>query len=47
MGKYTGNVCGIMPYGIGKLEVLRELKKEYQFDPDISFLYANVYLIVM
>jgi HAD superfamily hydrolase (TIGR01490 family) len=43
MGKYTGNVCGIMPYGIGKLEVLRELKKEYTFAPDSSFLYANVY----
>lgn len=43
MGKYTGNVCGIMPYGIGKLEVLRELKKEHFFDPDKSYLYANVY----
>lgn len=43
MGKYTGNVCGILPYGLGKLEVLRELKNEYHFDRNKSYLYANVY----
>lgn len=41
--KYTGEVCGILPYGIGKLEVLRELKNEYHFDQNKSYLYANVY----
>lgn len=42
-GKYTGNVCGIMPYGLGKLEVLRDLKREFNFNPDSSHLYANVF----
>lgn len=42
-GKYTGRVMGILPYGIGKLEVLRSLKEEFKFDSNKTVLYANVY----
>ena len=42
-GKYTGRVKGILPYGMGKLEVLRELKDKYGFDRNQSYLYANIF----
>jgi HAD superfamily hydrolase (TIGR01490 family) len=42
-GKYTGRIEGILPYGLGKLEVLRELREEHQFDQNHTTLYANIY----
>jgi HAD superfamily hydrolase (TIGR01490 family) len=42
-GYYTGRVNGILPYGIGKLEVLRELKEEFKYDSNKTALYANIY----
>ena len=42
-GKFTGKVIGIQPFGIGKLEVLRELKDKFHFDRDKTILYANIY----
>ena len=42
-GKYTGRLEGILPYGVGKLEVLSELRDEYHFDQNETILYANIY----
>lgn len=42
-GKYTGRVVGIQPFGIGKLEVLRDLKQKFHFNRDKTILYANIY----
>lgn len=42
-GKFTGALSGILPYGIGKLEVLNELKRMYNFDSNETTLYANIY----
>ncbi len=42
-GKYTGRVNGVVPYGFGKLEVLRELRRTYKFDQNHTTLYANIY----
>lgn len=42
-GCYTGRVNGILPYGIGKLEVLRELKEQFRYDSNKTVLYANIY----
>ncbi|HON10431.1 MAG TPA: HAD-IB family hydrolase [Chitinispirillaceae bacterium] len=42
-GRYTGRITGILPYGIGKLEVLRDLKNNFHFDRDRTSLYANVF----
>ncbi|NLD99959.1 MAG: HAD-IB family hydrolase [Fibrobacter sp.] len=42
-GKYTGKLIGILPYGIGKLEVLSSMKRQFHFDRDLTYYYANVY----
>jgi putative phosphoserine phosphatase/1-acylglycerol-3-phosphate O-acyltransferase len=42
-GRFTGRVVGIQPFGLGKLEVLRDLKREYNFNSDNAVLYANIY----
>jgi HAD superfamily hydrolase (TIGR01490 family) len=42
-GRFTGALTGILPYGIGKLEVLSELKRVYNFDLNETTLYANIY----
>lgn len=42
-GKYTGRVNGVVPYGFGKLEVLRELRRKHNFDQNHTTLYANIY----
>jgi phosphoserine phosphatase len=42
-GRFTGKVLGIQPFGIGKLEVLRDMRREYHFDSDKTVLYANTY----
>lgn len=42
-GRFTGELSGILPYGIGKLEVLSELKRVYNFDSNETTLYANIY----
>jgi putative phosphoserine phosphatase / 1-acylglycerol-3-phosphate O-acyltransferase len=42
-GHYTGHVVGVVPYGIGKLEVLREFRHRYKFDQNSATLYANLY----
>ena len=42
-GKYTGRINGILPYGMGKLEVLRDLWDEYKFDRNKTVLYANIF----
>lgn len=42
-GAYTGHVVGAVPYGMGKLEVLREFRRRYQFDQNNTTLYANLY----
>jgi phosphoserine phosphatase len=42
-GLFTGRVVGIQPFGLGKLEVLRDLKREYNFNSDNAVLYANIY----
>jgi putative phosphoserine phosphatase/1-acylglycerol-3-phosphate O-acyltransferase len=42
-GRFTGKVIGIQPFGIGKLEVLRDMKKQYHFDSHKTVLYANTY----
>lgn len=39
--RYTGKIDGILPYGIGKLEILRKLKNQFGFDRDKTTLYAN------
>ena len=41
--KFTGRVFGVLPYGLGKLEVLREMRDKYHFDLNITTFYANVY----
>lgn len=40
-GKYTGKINGILPYGIGKLEILRDFKTQFDFDRNKTTLYAN------
>jgi HAD superfamily hydrolase (TIGR01490 family) len=42
-GKYTGRLKGILPYGMGKLEVLSKLHDEFGFDRNQTILYANVF----
>lgn len=42
-GKYTGRVRGVVPYGFGKLEVLRDFRHEYNFDQNQTTVYANIY----
>ncbi|MFP4014738.1 MAG: HAD family hydrolase, partial [Chitinispirillaceae bacterium] len=42
-GYYTGRINGILPYGMGKLEVLRDLKNRFGFNRDNSWLYANIF----
>jgi len=42
-GRYTGKIDGILPFGMGKLEVLRELKSRFNLDMDKTTLYANVF----
>ena len=42
-GRCTGRVEGILPYGLGKLEVLRMLRQRFDVDQGSSWLYANVY----
>ncbi len=42
-GRFTGRIEGILPYGLGKLEVLRELRRIYNFDQNHTTLYANIY----
>ncbi len=42
-GHYTGKVSGILPYGMGKLEVLKDLRDRFTFDRDTSYLYANIF----
>lgn len=41
--RYTGRIIGIQPFGLGKLEVLRDFKNEFHFDRDKTILYANIY----
>ena len=41
--RYTGRITGTLPYGMGKLEVLRELRSRFGFDSDSTTLYANSY----
>lgn len=42
-GRFTGRVVGIQPFGLGKLEILRNLKRQYNFYSDNAVLYANIY----
>jgi HAD superfamily hydrolase (TIGR01490 family) len=42
-GRYTGAIDGIIPYGVGKLEVLRDLRHIHRFDQNHTSLYANIY----
>lgn len=42
-GKFTGKLVGVQPFGIGKLEVLRDLRKEFNFDQNSATLYANLF----
>ncbi|MFW5775492.1 MAG: HAD family hydrolase [Chitinivibrionales bacterium] len=42
-GRYTGRIDGILPYGVGKLEVIRRLRHRFNFDQNHTFLYANIY----
>jgi HAD superfamily hydrolase (TIGR01490 family) len=42
-GKYTGRVQGVVPYGFGKLEVLRDFRHRYEFDQNHTTVYANIY----
>lgn len=42
-GKYTGHINGITPYGVGKLEVLRDFRRRHNFDLNHTTLYANIY----
>jgi len=42
-GNYTGRIVGVVPYGFGKLEALRELRRRYEFDLNHTTLYANSY----
>jgi HAD superfamily hydrolase (TIGR01490 family) len=42
-GKFTGKLSETLPYGMGKLEVLSELRREYTFDSNDTTLYANIY----
>ncbi|KMQ51588.1 Phosphoserine phosphatase [Chitinispirillum alkaliphilum] len=41
--RYTGRLNGILPYGMGKLEVLRDLKERFKFDRNHTWLYANIF----
>ena len=40
-GRYTGRLSGILPYGIGKLEVLNDMQKQFGFDRNETVYYAN------
>ncbi len=42
-GIYTGRVVGVVPYGFGKLEVLRDFRYRFGFDQNQTTLYANMY----
>jgi HAD superfamily hydrolase (TIGR01490 family) len=42
-GAYTGRTIGVVPYGFGKIEALRELRQRYEFDQNHTTLYANSY----
>lgn len=42
-GRYTGRLQGILPYGVGKLEVLRDFGNKYGVDQNRTTLYANIY----
>ncbi|MBD3345171.1 MAG: HAD-IB family hydrolase [Chitinivibrionales bacterium] len=42
-GKYTGRLEGIIPYGFGKLEALRELMRHHNVDANKTTLYANIF----
>lgn len=42
-GKYTGRVEGVVPYGFGKLEVLRDFRHRFDFDQNHTAIYANIY----
>ncbi|MDG5813839.1 HAD-IB family hydrolase [Chitinispirillales bacterium ANBcel5] len=42
-GHYTGKLNGTLPYGMGKLEVLRNLKDRHNFDRNQTYLYANIF----
>ncbi|MFW6255030.1 MAG: HAD family hydrolase [Chitinivibrionales bacterium] len=42
-GRYTGRIDGIIPYGVGKLEVMKDLRHRFSFDQNHTFLYANIY----
>lgn len=39
--QFTGRIVGTHPFGEGKVERLRELRRKFEFDPRISFAYAN------
>jgi HAD superfamily hydrolase (TIGR01490 family) len=41
--RYTGRVIGIQPFGLGKLEVLGDFKREFHFARDKTILYANIF----
>ncbi len=41
--QYTGRIDGILPYGMGKLEVLSDLKSRFRFDRNHTWLYANMF----
>jgi HAD superfamily hydrolase (TIGR01490 family) len=42
-GRFTGMIHGIAPYGMGKLEVLREMRRKFHFDLNQTTLYANLF----
>jgi len=42
-GKYTGLVNGFMPYGMGKLEILRNMRHEFKYDQNKTSFYADSY----
>ncbi len=39
----TGRIVGGHPFGEGKVERLRELRRRFEFEPQNSFAYANQY----
>lgn len=41
--QYTGRIVGTHPFGEGKVARLRELRRKFGFDPQVSFAYANHY----
>lgn len=42
-GRYTGRTEGVVPYGFGKLEVIRHLHHRYGLDQNSTTLYANLF----